>query len=352
MNKLRIGVLGTGIINRDYHLLTLQNHPLAEVTAAGNLHPESLQRLAADFNIPKTYTDFTELAADPDVDVVINGLPNYLHAPVSIQMLEAGKHVLCEKPMAMSVAEGEQMVAAAQASGRKLMIAHMWRFDREILWLRDLVVSGKLGKIFKAKSHAIWLYEGPPPEAWFVKPEFAGGGALADMGVHSLDTLRFVLGDVRPTKVFANVGTHLADIALDDTATLLLEFEGGIAALVEAGWYHLYADGLEGYTQVYGTKGYARALPSELHTNVEGVLSVIQPQMPKRKVHTDLPMYQAQMDYFLDCILNDKEPTPGGTDGLWTMRMLEAAYHSAESGQAVAIAASGPAGHLPAMIGE
>src|SRR6185503_8512246 len=98
MNKLRIGVLGTGIINRDFHLLTLRNHPQAEVVAAGNMHPESLKRLADDFNIPKTYTDFDAMAANPEIDAVVIGLPNYLHAPVTIQMLEAGKHVLCEKP--------------------------------------------------------------------------------------------------------------------------------------------------------------------------------------------------------------------------------------------------------------
>ncbi len=335
MDKLRIGVLGTGIIIRDYHMLTLQNHPKAKVVAAGNIHPESLERLAKQFNIPKTYTNFEGMAADPSIDAVVIGLPNYLHAPVTIQMLEAGKHVLCEKPMAMTVAEGEQMIEASRRAGRKLMIAHMWRFDREILWLRDVVASGKLGKIFKAKSHAIWLYEGPPPESWFVQPRFAGGGALADMGVHSIDTLRFVLGGARPTKVFAKVGTHFRDIELDDTATLLLEFEGDIAALIEAGWYHLYADGLEGYTQVYGTRGYVRALPSELHTHVEGVWSVTHPRMPARKQQCDMPMYQAQMDYFVDCVLNGREPTPGGEDGLWAIRVLEAAYRSAEIGEAV-----------------
>lgn len=336
MDKVRIGVLGTGIIIRDFHLVTLQNHPQAEVIAAGNLHPDSLQRLAERFNIPRTYTNFEAMAADPDIDAVVVGLPNYLHAPVTIQMLRAGKHVLCEKPMAMSVAEGEQMIAAARGARRKLMIAHMWRFDPETIWLRELVAGGRLGKIFKAKAHAIWLYEGPPPAAWFVQPEYAGGGALADMGVHSIDTLRYVLG-ARPIKVFANVGTHFRDIKLDDTATLLLEFEGGIAALIEAGWYHLYADGLEGYTQVYGTQGYARALPAELHSYVEGVWSVTRPKMPERKQQCDLPMYQSQMDHFLSCVLHDKEPAPGGEDGLWAIRVLEAAYRSAQTGQAVEI---------------
>jgi predicted dehydrogenase len=337
MDKLRIGVMGTGIIIRDYHLLTLQKHPKAEVVAAANLHPESLERLARDWSITKTFTDFAEMAADPDIDAVVIGLPNYLHAPVTIQMLEAGKHVLCEKPMAMDVAEAEQMVNAQKCTGCKLMIAHMWRFDQEILWLRDLVASGRLGKVFKAKAHAIWLHEGPPTKGWFVQRQFAGGGALADMGIHSIDTLCYVLGGARPVKVFANVGTHFRDIELDDTATVLLEFEGDIAALIETGWYHLYADGLEGYAQVYGTQGYARALPSELHTFVEGVWSIIKPQMPARQQQCDLPMYQVQMDHFVDCILEDRDPMPDGEEGLWAMRILEAAYRSAEIGEAVSI---------------
>ncbi len=341
MDKLRIGILGTGVIMRDFHLVTLRDHPRAEVVAAANQHPASLERLAADFKIPRTYSSFEALAADPEIDAVINGLPNYLHAPVTIQMLRAGKHVLCEKPMAKNVAEGQAMLAAARAAGRKLMIAHMWRFDREIVWLRDLVANGKLGRVFKAKSHAIWLYDGPRPGSWFVTPELAGGGALADMGIHSIDTLRYVLGGARPLRVFATAGTFFKDITLDDTATLLLEFEGGITALVEAGWYHLFADGLEGYTQVYGTEGYAQVLPAQLQSRVEGVWSVTAPQMPARQQQCDLPMYQAQMDHFVSCVLEDREPSPNGEEGLWAMSILEAAYQSARLGEAVAIEAPG-----------
>jgi predicted dehydrogenase len=337
MDKVRIGLLGTGIIVSDYHALTLQHNRRAEVVAAANLHPESLECLSRSFDIPRSYTDFGEMARDSGIDAVVIGLPNYLHAPVTVQMLEAGKHVLCEKPMALNVAEAEAMVDASQRTGRKLMIAHMWRFDPEILWLKNVVASGRLGRVFKAKSHAVWLYEGPASGSWFVTPQFAGGGALADMGIHSIDTLRFVLGGARPSKVFASVGTHFEDIELDDTATVLLEFEGGVAGLIEAGWYHLYADGLEGYTQVFGTKGYARALPSELHTHVEGVWSVTHPQMPERQQQCDMPMYQAQMDHFLECILEGSDPSPSGTDGLWAMRVLEAAYRSATLGEAVVI---------------
>ena len=341
MSKIRIGVLGTGTIMRGSHLLTLQDHAQAELAAAGNLRPESLQRLAAEFRIPKTYTDFAAMAADRDIDAVVIALPNFLHAPVTIQMLEAGKHVLCEKPMAMSVAEGERMISAARQSGSKLMIGHMWRFDREIVWLRNLVASGKLGRIFKVKSHEVLIYdlygEDPPTNSWLVDRSLAGGGALTDMGIHSFDTLRFVLGNARPTKVFASVGAYFKQIEVEDTATVMLEFEGGITALVEAGWYNLYADEQQGYTQVFGANGYARAVPSELRMFIEGEWSVIQPRIPPRQQQEDLPAFQAQLDHFIDCIVNDREPSPGGEDGLWAMRMLDAAYRSAESGQAVAI---------------
>jgi len=341
MRKLKIGLLGTGIIIRNFHILTLINNPLAELVAVGNLHQDSLRKIADDFKIPKTYTDFAEMAADPDIDAVVNALPNYLHAPVTIQMLKAGKHVLCEKPMALSVKECEDMIDTAKKTGYKLMIAHMWRFDREIIWLRNVIMSGKLGKIFKAKSHEVLIYdifgEDPSTKSWFVNKSLAGGGAMTDMGIHSFDTLRFVLGDIRPTKVFAKIGTYFKDIEVEDTATLMLEFEGGILSLIEAGWYNLYADEKQGYTQIFGTKGYARAVPSELQIDIEGEWSFVKPQIPQRSQQEDLSAFQAQMDHFLNCIIKNKEPSPNGNDGLWAMKILEAAYHSDKIGDSVNI---------------
>ena len=337
MGKIRIGVLGTGIIIRDYHMLTLKDNPRAEVVAAGNLHPDSLRALAERYNIPKTYTDFDKMAQDPDIDAVVIGLPNYLHAPVTIAMLEASKHVLCEKPMALTVEEGKRMWDTAKRTGRLLMIAHMWRFDHEMQWLRRVVESGVLGKIFKVKAHSIWLYEGPPLKSWFVQKKYAGGGALADMGIHAIDTLHNLLGEARALRVFATSGTFMQPIELDDTANIMIEFENEVTGLIEAGWYHLFADGLEGYSQVYGTKGYARALPSALHTYVEGVWSVTHPEMPPRAQPCDMPMYHRQMDHFLDCIQKGQEPVPGAREGLRALRVMEAAYRSAETGKAVEV---------------
>ena len=189
---MRFAVLGTGNIIREFHLPALIQNTRAHVVAAANLHPVSLEALAKSFRITKTYTNFDLLAEDSNIDAVVIGLPNYLNAPVTIKMLRAGKHVLCEKPMARTVAEAEAMVEAAGRSGKKLMIAHVWRSNEEMSWLRGIINSGKLGRIFKCKAHAVPAGWGPPPGNWRILAELSGGGAFADVGIHSVDTLSFL----------------------------------------------------------------------------------------------------------------------------------------------------------------
>ena len=338
MEKVRIALLGTGVIIRDYHLPVLLENDRVEVVAAGNLRPASLDALAQDFDIPNTYTDFDRMAQDPTIDAVVIGLPNYLHAPVTVRMLGEGKHVLCEKPMAMTVAEAREMIEASDASTRKLMIAHMWRFDREVRWLRDVIDAGILGSIFKVKAHHVWVGDGPRPNSWFVRPEYAGGGALADMGIHPIDTISFLFHDeARPTKVLAQTGAHFRCIDVEDTAIVMVEYDNGMVATIEAGWYHNFADGPEGALEVFGTKGYARTFPTELHCQIGNAWGQYRPSMPPRRQQCDLPMYAAQMDHFIDCVLNDKDPTPDGRQGLRSMIILEAAYRSAERGKSVSL---------------
>jgi predicted dehydrogenase len=178
MTPVRVGILGTGNVVRAFHLPALAGNPRAEVVAIGNHRLESMQRVARDFNISKSYTDFDLMAQDPQIDAVVNALPNYLHAPVTIKMLQGGKHVLCEKPMAMTALEAQAMVGAADAARRNLMIAHVWRSNPEVQWLRDVVRAGTLGTIFKVKAHAIVAGRGPALDSWFVRRE-TGGGRLA-----------------------------------------------------------------------------------------------------------------------------------------------------------------------------
>ena len=337
IQKVRVGVIGTGLIIRDYHLPVLLANERAEVVAAGNLRAASLEALAREFGIPRIYSDLDLMAKDPEIDAVVIGLPNYLHAPVTIQMLQAGKHVLCEKPMATTVGEAQAMVDAADGSHKTLMIAHNWRFDRETRWLRDVIDAGVLGSVFKVKEHHVGAAgDGPPMDGWFARPEYTGGGALIDMAVHSIDTISFLFKDrIRPTRVFAQTGAYLFPIDVEDTANVIVEYDNGMTAIIEAGWEHPFLDGPEGAVQVFGTRGYARTLPAEMHCDIEGAWGQHRPCMPPRRRHGDRSMYTAQMAHFIACVLDGEEPASGGRQGLRAMTLIEAAYRSAETGTSV-----------------
>jgi predicted dehydrogenase len=310
--RLRVALLGTGWI-MDFHARAVLAHPGAELVAAANWRRPSLDRLAERHGIARTTTDWRALAADPGVDAAVVGTPNALHAPQAIAFLEAGKHVLVEKPMAASLAEADAMVAAARRSGAFLMVAHCWRFHPDVRALRARVEAGELGQIVKTRSyggHAGW-----GPSGWFTDPVLAGGGALVDMGVHAIDTARYLLGDPEPVRVCAAVGTRYGAYPVDDDAVLLLGWANGVTSVVESGWWQPHLGGLEADTELYGTGGYAR------------VWDMTEP--PPGYQHCTQPMYSAQLAEFVDAIAAGRQPRPGGEDGRVVVGIVEQAYASA-----------------------
>jgi predicted dehydrogenase len=310
--RLRIALLGTGWI-MDFHARAVLEHPGAELVAAANWRRPSLDRLAERHGIARTTTDWRALAADPGVDAAVVGTPNALHAPQAIAFLDAGKHVLVEKPMAASLAEADAMVAAARRSGAFLMVAHCWRFHPDVRALRARVEAGELGEIVKTRSyggHAGW-----GPSGWFTDPILAGGGALVDMGVHAIDTARYLLGDPEPVRVCAAVGTRYGAYPVDDDAVLLLGWANGVTSVVESGWWQPHLGGLEADTELYGTGGYAR------------VWDMTEP--PPGYQHCTQPMYSAQLAEFVDAIAAGRQPRPGGEDGRVVVGVVEQAYASA-----------------------
>jgi predicted dehydrogenase len=310
--RLRVALLGTGWI-MDFHARAVLEHPGAELVAAANWRRPSLDRLAERHGIARTTTDWRALAADPGVDAAVVGTPNALHAPQAIAFLDAGKHVLVEKPMAASLAEADAMVAAARRSGAFLMVAHCWRFHPDVRALRARVEAGELGEIVKTRSyggHAGW-----GPSGWFTDPILAGGGALVDMGVHAIDTARYLLGDPEPVRVCAAVGTRYGAYPVDDDAVLLLGWANGVTSVVESGWWQPHLGGLEADTELYGTGGYAR------------VWDMTEP--PPGYQHCTQPMYSAQLAEFVDAIAAGRQPRPGGEDGRVVVAVVEWAYASA-----------------------
>ena len=347
-NPLKIGLLGSGEIIRDFHLKVLQKNPRAQAAAVGIT--KSAQKVAREYEIPKVHSNFDEMADDSEIDAVIIGLPNNLHAPVTIQMLKAGKHVLCEKPMAMTVAQAQQMIDTAEGSARTLMIAHNWRHHAQVHWLRDVIKSRVLGRIFRVKAYHPWLDDGPQPDSWMVKPECVGGGAVADMGIHPLDTISCIFEDaIRPTRVFASGGTFFRDIPVLDTASIMIEYDNGMAAIIDTGWYHSCSNGPEGGIEVFGTDGYARLfpetldirgyaklLPTELQRKTDSLWTTSRPEFPPES-EDKLRMYELQADHFLDCILCNEHPIPDNRQALMTILLMNAACESIETGQSIVL---------------
>jgi predicted dehydrogenase len=309
----RVALFGCGWI-QDFHARGVLEHG-DEIVAVANHREGSARAFAERHAIPRVTTDWEALAADPEVDAAIVSTPNALHAPQSIALLRNGKHVLVEKPMAISVAECDAMIEAARTSGASLMVAHCWRFRDEVRAMRGRIAAGEFGKV--VKTHGYGVHAGWGPSGWFTDPLLAGGGALVDMGVHAIDTTRFLLGDPSPARVSATIGTRYAAgrYTVDDDGLVLITWNNGTNSIVESGWWQPHLGGLEADTEVFGSLGYARIWPAE-------------PPAPDYE-HCTQPMYSAQMAEFLGAIREGRQPRPTGEDGRVVMQVVEDAYRSA-----------------------
>lgn len=331
---MRIAFVGTGYINK-IHARAAQNCG-AELVAVVNHKAESMATFAKEFGIPRQYETVEALLKDGNVDALIVATPNYLHAPQTIAALNEGIHVMVEKPMSMNAPEAEQMCEAAEKSGTLLMVAHCWRFDRDVLWLKEQ--SPKLGKIIRTKGIGVHTHWGP--SGWFTQKEFAGGGALADMGIHALDTARFLLGDPKPIAVYAKIGSFYKDFDVDDTGVIFVEWDNDATSYFESGWWQPHADGPEAATQLYGTLGFGQLFPTklELENIPQAKIDVIDSgfEFP-RPEHCPQSLYDAQLKYFIECIEKNRTPIPGGLEGLMNMKVVDAAFESSRTGKVVEI---------------
>ena len=331
--SLKIAFTGAGYI-ANIHAQAAQNQPDMELVAVVEKFSDKSEAFAEKFGVKCCYTSVEQLLDKGGVDALVIGTPNFLHAPQAITALDRGIHVMVEKPMAMNATEAKQMCEAAEKSGATLMVAHCWRFDEDVLWLKEQ--AGKLGKIIRTKGYGVHTHWGP--SGWFTQKELAGGGAMADMGIHAQDTARFLLGDPQPVSVYARIGTYYKDFDVDDTGMILVNWDNGTTSYIESGWWQPHSDGPEAATQLYGTQGFGQLFPTrlELPNVAEEKVDIFDPCFAfPRAEHCPQSMYDAQMAYFIECIKSGKTPIPGGAEGLVNMKVVDAAYESARTGKVV-----------------
>ncbi len=333
---MKIAFAGAGYIINIHAKAAKAQRDVEMVGVVEKFAVEKSAALARKFKIKNRYRTVEQLLKTGKVDALVIGTPNYLHAPQAIAALKAGVHVMVEKPMAMTVREAEKMMDASAKSGATLMVAHCWRFDEDVNWLKKQ--SSKLGRIIRTKGYGVHTYWGP--SGWFTQKKFAGGGAMADMGIHALDTARFLLGDPMPVSVYARIGTHYTDFDVGDTGVVIVEWGNGAISYFESGWWQPHSDGPEAATQLYGTQGFGQLFPTQLE------IPIVKKQTVKlvksgfkfpRKEHCPQTMYDAQMAYFLNCVRTGSTPVPGGWEGLVNMKVVDAAYKSGKTGKVVQV---------------
>jgi predicted dehydrogenase len=332
MDTIGVALIGSGYIAH-YHARGLRELSNVELRTLCSLDGEASEQFAEEYGIGEVTDRIDGLAVRQDIQAVIISTPNKFHAPYAIEFMKNGKDVFVEKPMAVSAQQGSEMIECAQRMGRVLMVGHMWRFDTEVNFIRDLVQSGKLGEIIKTKGYGIHVNWGPG--GWFVDKDLAGGGALVDMGVHAIDTVRYILGDPQPKEVYAKISTRFGDYEVDDTSVVVITWDNGTVSIIESGWWHPHADAPEAGTQIFGTLGYASLFPTSYKLKAGEDMRETVPEIPKRKEHCDQVMYTRQMKHFIECILSRSEPAASMMHGQTALQIMEAAYESARTGEVV-----------------
>ena len=334
MKEVRVALIGAGYIAH-YHARALRELEGAEITVVCDRKEEIARKFAAEHQVAETCTVALELARRDDIDAVVLGVPNKYHADYAEVFLEFGNDVLIEKPMAMNAAQGKEIAAASQESDRLVMVGHMWRFDEEVNHVRQVVQSGQIGRIVKTRGYGI--HENWGPAGWFVQKYYAGGGALADMGVHAIDTIRYVLGDPQPAQVYARIGTFYGNYDVDDTGIIVITWDNDVTSVIESGWWHPYVEGPEAASRVWGTRGYASIFPTSIKTVDGEKVDETIPTFPAKQEHCDQAIYTRQMAHFIDCVRTRRQPVPGLVEGQAVLDIVDAAYESAQTGQAVSL---------------
>ncbi|GAA0587716.1 Gfo/Idh/MocA family protein [Kribbella sandramycini] len=346
----RVAVIGLGSIAQE-HVKAYQKNPLADLVAVADVDLARAKEGAARFGVPRATDSVEELLADPGIDAVSICVPNNLHASIAEAALRAGKDVLVEKPMSVSVAEAEALVTAAKETGRALQIGYVRRYAPNALVAKRFLDEGEFGSIYAAR--ATILRAAGNPGGWFGDKEISGGGPLIDLGVHIIDLCWYLMG--RPTAVnvsgaaFSPLGArdniqHLTRYRaasatrvnnVEDYATAQIRFESGAVLNVDTS-YSLHTRN-ETRVELFGDKGGVQIEPA-LHmvTERHDTLLHIEPQIDSLGFDFTVG-FANQIDHFLRVVRREIEADAPAEHGLEMARMLTAIYESAASGSEVTI---------------
>ena len=327
-----------------------------EIYALCDINEERLNRRGDEYHVDpaRRFTDVNEmLAACPEIEAVSVCTWNAAHAQCAIAALNAGKHVLCEKPMAMTVEEAEAMQAAAEKNNRLLMIGFVRRFGNDCAIMKDFIDNGYFGDIYYAK--ATYLRRRGCPGGWFGDKARSGGGPLIDLGVHIIDLCRYLMGNPKPVSVYGATFNKLgnrsniksqagyvsqtkenADIFnVEDLATAMIRFDNGSVLQIEAS-FSLNIEKDEGVLQFFGTKAGAKLDPElTIYSEMDDYMTNV--KLANSTALSFDGLFENEINHFVECVRTGKPCRNPAQDGVTLMKILTGIYKSAETGHEVLI---------------
>ncbi|MEN6356342.1 MAG: Gfo/Idh/MocA family oxidoreductase [Armatimonadota bacterium] len=334
---MKVGIVGTGICRM--HADGFKKCEDVEIKTVCDINSQRAEKFAQDYGIKNICNDYQELLADPEIEAVTVGVPNALHAPIVIAAFEAGKHVMCEKPIATCAEDARKMVEAGKKSGKIFMMGFNNRFRGDTQLLKKCIEKGDLGEIYYAKTGWLRRKGIPGMGGWFTTKAMSGGGPLIDLGVHVLDLALWLMGNPKPVYVmgssYAKFGPEIAKqkggtFDVEDLATGMVKLENGATVFVEASWAS-YVENERIYTQLIGTKGGAEVDPLKIYTDINGSTANIEMSYPNVSGH------EMEIVHFVECIKEGKTPIATGEHGLHIQLILDAIYESTVTGKGVEI---------------
>ena len=350
--KIKIGVIGVGSISH-CHIGGYQANPDVELYAFCDINEDQLKLVGEKYGVERLYTKAEDLLALPEIDAVSVCTWNAAHAPCVIAALNAGKHVLCEKPMATSVEEALAMKEAAEKAGKLLMLGFVRRFGNDCAVLKDFIDNDYFGDLYYTK--ATYLRRKGNPGGWFGDRSYSGGGPLIDLGVHVIDLVRYLLGNPKPVSVYGVTYQKLLDrpgikdkaaytpskasgdlkCDVEDMAAAMIRFDNGATLNVEAS-FSLNVKQDTGSIELFGTKAGAKIDPEvELYTDLNQYMTNVQLSMPTALSFEGL--FENEINHFVDCVKNGTPCISPAEDGVELMRILCAVYESARTGHEVTL---------------
>lgn len=323
MQQLKWAVLGAGDVARRRAMPAINKTKNGRVFAIFSRAEERAKRIAEDYGAERYYTDVDQLLSDDDIDAVYISTPPYLHCEHTCLAAEHGLDIVCDKPMAMNPAECEKMIDACEINRVSLQICYLFRFHSCFIKIKNLIADGKLGQVVQARMPIMkWSVR----EDWRRELKKSGGGAIMDIGSHSIDLLRYVIGS-EVTEVSAFCSNRLRQYETEDTGVTMMKFENGAYAFTDTSFstpggdivFEVY--GTDGSVVVYNDNGWKIKTLIDSESNIES------------SQYEDL--YQFQFEHFARYLNGEEKAVVTGIDGLKTNQIIEAAYQSNRTGKTI-----------------